>query len=101
MKTVRLSAMAEDDLLNAWLYVADESVSAADRLLWRIKEEADTLLLQPRMGRSRDELAPGLRSWPTRTPYIMFYFIDEEGIVIVRVLHHARDIQSFASWSEE
>ena len=46
------------------------------------------------MGRARNELARGIRSWPTSTPYILFYEVDEQGILILRVLHHARDIQA-------
>jgi plasmid stabilization system protein ParE len=54
--------------------------------------------MQPKMGRTRDELAAGLRSWPTSTPYILFYFLDTDGITIARVLHHARDMPAIWSW---
>jgi plasmid stabilization system protein ParE len=94
----RYSASAEDDLLEAWLYVAEDSIAAADRMLERIDAEIPTLLGQPLMGRARDELAPGLRSWATATPYILFYFADECGIVIARALHHARDIPAVEDW---
>lgn len=86
------AASAENDLLEAWLYVAKDSVTAADRMIERIEAEAVVLLGKPLMGRQRDELATGLRSWPTATPYILFYFPTEQGITIARVLHHARDI---------
>ena len=51
------------------------------------------LSLQPLMGHSRPELAGGVRSWPTSTRYILFYIPDDQGITVLRVLHHARDIQ--------
>ncbi len=35
----------------------------------------------------------GLRSWPTSTPYLLFYLADEVGITVLRVLHHARDVR--------
>ena len=92
MAKIRHSASAEQDLLEAWLYVAEDSLNAADRLLDQIDTETRTLLLQPNIGRVRDELAAGLRSWPTSTPYILFYFSDDDGITIARVLHHARDV---------
>ena len=92
MAAVLYSASAENDLLEAWLYVADNSVSAADRMLDQIETDATRLLDQPMMGRERRELAPGLRSWPTSTPYILFYIPTTQGITVVRVLHHARDI---------
>jgi len=98
VRKVRHSASAENDLLEIWLYVAEDSVDAADRLLDQIEIEARTLLMQPELGRTRNELAAGLRSWPTSTPYIVFYFVDDDGIVIARVLHHARDVPAIWNW---
>lgn len=101
MGKVRHSASAENDLLEAWLYIAEDSVDAADRLLDQIDSEVRKLLMQPKMGRTRDELAAGLRSWPTSTPYVLFYFVDADGITIARVLHHARDVPVIAYWPKQ
>jgi plasmid stabilization system protein ParE len=98
MGNVFYSASAENDLLEAWLYVAEDSVIAADRMLDQIEAEAIRLLDQPLMGRERNELSPGIRSWPTSTPYILFYFPDEHGVIVARVLHHARDIPAIEYW---
>jgi plasmid stabilization system protein ParE len=98
MGNVFYSASAENDLLEAWLYVAEDSVTAADRMLDQIEAEAIRLLDQPLMGRERNELSPGIRSWPTSTPYILFYFPDEHGVIVARVLHHARDIPAIEYW---
>lgn len=98
MGKVFYSTSAENDLLEAWLYVAEDSVTAADRMLDQIEAEAVRLLDQPMMGRERPELSPGIRSWPTSTPYILFYFPLEQGIVVARVLHHARDIPAIDHW---
>lgn len=86
---------AQSDLLEAWLFIAEENLVAADRLLDQIDREVSTLLLQPLMGRARPELATGVRSWPSSTPYILFYVADNNGVTVVRVLHHARDIRQF------
>ncbi len=64
---------ARADLLEAWLYIAEDNLSAADRILETIDQEAKALLNQPLMGRSRPELGSQMRSWPTSTPYILFY----------------------------
>lgn len=93
MSTVTLSQSAQTDLLEAWLYIAEENLLAADKLLDAINKEANTLALQPLMGRARPELADCLRSWPTSTPYLLFYLADEVGITVLRVLHHARDVR--------
>ena len=64
-----LTQSAQTDLLEAWLYIAEENQQAADRMLDAIEKEARTLLLQPLMGRAPPELADRVRSWPTPTPY--------------------------------
>jgi toxin ParE1/3/4 len=48
---------------------------------------------QPMMGRSRDGLAPGMRSSPIGR-YVVFYVPLDDGIDVVRVLHGARDIDA-------
>ncbi|UCV29970.1 type II toxin-antitoxin system RelE/ParE family toxin [Ferribacterium limneticum] len=98
MASVFYSVSAENDLLEAWLYVAADSVSTADRMLDQIEAEAIRLLDQPLIGHERNELAPGMRSWPTSKPYILFYFPNEKGIVVASVLHHARDIPAIDLW---
>ncbi|MBF0255054.1 MAG: type II toxin-antitoxin system RelE/ParE family toxin [Gammaproteobacteria bacterium] len=94
MTGVRLTASAKRDLLEAWLFIAEENPQAADGLLEAIDRESQILATQPQMGRLRPELAKGVRSWPTSTPYILFYEVEDEGILLLRVLHHARDIGS-------
>ena len=50
------------------------------------------------MGRARPELAAGLRSFPTQTPYILYHLPDDAGgIIVVRVLLHARDIEAIGT----
>ena len=98
MSTLRFSANAENDLLDAWLYVAEGSIDAADHLLEQIEADARKLLRYPHMGRLRDELAEGLRCWPGSTPYLIFYFELAGDITVARVLHHARDITALAGW---
>jgi toxin ParE1/3/4 len=45
------------------------------------------------MGRARDELAEGVRSFPTGR-YVIFYIPIDDGIDMVRILHSARDIDA-------
>ena len=96
MSTVLFAQSAQTDLLEVWLFIAEENLSAADKVLDTIEHEANTLATQPLMGRARPDLAEGIRSWPTSTPYILFYLAEADGITVVRVLHHARDVQSIA-----
>lgn len=94
MSAVRLTQSARTDLLEAWAYIAEHNLDAADGVLDAIEREALLLATQPLMGRARPELGAGLRSWPTETPYILFYETDADGITIIRALHHARDVQT-------
>jgi plasmid stabilization system protein ParE len=94
MSRIRFTNSAETDLLELWLTIAEDNLVAADESLDSIQSTVSLLATQPEMGRVRPELADGLRSFPTRTPYIIFYVPDEDGLLIVRVLHHARDIDA-------
>ena len=95
---LRYTDSAEGDLLDAWLYIAADNPEAADRVIETIEQEARLLLTHPGLGRERPELAAGLRSWPTTTRFILFYFIDTTGITIARILHHARDAGATENW---
>lgn|ERR687892_2015666 len=54
---------AETDLLEIWLYIAQDSPRAADRLLDRIEAQCRLLADNPRLGRPRPEIAPEARAW--------------------------------------
>jgi toxin ParE1/3/4 len=90
---VFFAGRAQRDLDEAWRYIAEESLRAADDVIATILREANVLASQPKMGRQRPELAKGLRSWPTSTSYILFYVLKGDDVVVVRVLHHTRDQQ--------
>lgn len=64
----------------------------ADAWIDRLDDKLRLLASQPLMGRSRDELAPGVRSMPIGR-YVIFYLPLHDGIDFVRVLHSARDIE--------
>jgi toxin ParE1/3/4 len=45
------------------------------------------------MGRERREPGPGIRSM-AMAPYVIFYEALVDGVMIVRVLHGARDVEA-------
>jgi toxin ParE1/3/4 len=94
MPRIRFTSSAETDLLELWLTIAEENLIAADESLDLIQSTISLLGTQLEMGRVRPELADGLRSFPTRTPYIIFYLPEADGLLVVRVLHHAQDIDA-------
>jgi toxin ParE1/3/4 len=90
MKPV-FSTLSRSDIRLIALHIADDNPSAAARWVDQIEEKCAKLARFPRMGRVRDELAPGLLSFPVGA-YLIFYRIAENHIEIIRVLHAARDI---------
>ena len=94
MATVNFAQSARTDLLEVWLFLAEENLNAADRVLETIEQEAGIRATQPLLGRARPALAQDIRTWPTSTSYTLFYVAESDGITVIRVLHHARDVQS-------
>ena len=93
MPTIRRTPEAERDLLTIWLSIAQDSPRAADGVLDILDEKFRLLAGQPALGPSREDLADGLRMFPTGR-YLIFYrpADPDDGIDIIRVLHSARDI---------
>lgn len=92
--SVRFARTAQTDLLELWCYVADDSLASADRLLDLIEADAQKLAPHPLMGRARPELGAGIRCWPTAYSYSLYYLADDEGVIVIRVLHQARDLRA-------
>ena len=91
MPKVITSAAAEADAEDIWRWVANDSVRSADRLADRFEEVAQMLAERPQSGRTRDDLAPGVRSFPIGA-YLLFYRPVRDGSEVARVLHGRRDI---------
>jgi toxin ParE1/3/4 len=93
MTQVIHTLQAEVDLLEIWVYIAENSTPAtADRFLDSIAEKCHLLTTAPVSGQDRSDLASQLRSSPIGN-YIIFYRGIEDGIEVIRVLHGARDIR--------
>jgi toxin ParE1/3/4 len=94
MPNVLLSHQAEIDLEEIWIFVATANSISADSVLDEIAQESEILALQPLMGRSRPDLQPKLRWWPSSTSYAIYYLPKPHGITVVRVLHQSMSIDS-------
>lgn len=94
MPNVLLSHLAEIDLEEIWIFVATANSISADSVLDEIAQESEILALQPLMGRSRPELQPKHRWWPSSTSYAIYYLPKSHGIMVVRVLHQSMFIDS-------
>jgi toxin ParE1/3/4 len=91
---------AEADLAEIWAYLALEASEAiATRLIETIQVRFDRLTNHPLSGPSRNELAPNLRA-TFHGSYVIYYLVRATEIVIVRVLHGARDARSMSERGE-
>ena len=93
MARVLKRPLAENDLDEIWLYIAQDNPDSADALLDKIEERCQALAQFPFIGTNRDELMPDLRSLPVGN-CLIFYMPIEDGIVVVRVLHGMRDVDA-------
>ncbi|WP_456378915.1 type II toxin-antitoxin system RelE/ParE family toxin [Thiolapillus sp.] len=84
--------LAEEDLLDIWLYIAQDNPITADAWVEHLGDAAWRLAENPGMGRLRPELLQNIRSFPVGD-YILFYQEFENGIELIRVLSACRDLE--------
>jgi len=91
MPRVRFTRAATADLKGIAGYIAADNPAAAKRFSEHVQKKCALLAEHPKAGRPRFDVKPGLRSSPLDR-YIIFYWAAEDGIIVARVLHSARDI---------
>jgi toxin ParE1/3/4 len=92
MAQVDLTLAARLDLQEIWDYIARDSQFQADRLIERFALKFDHLAQHTGLGRPRPELADACKSYPFGK-YCFYFRVTEAGILVLRVLHSARDIE--------
>jgi toxin ParE1/3/4 len=90
---LRMGPRTRADLKDVWRYVSPAGDDVADRHVRGIRKQCRMLARFPGVGRARDELAPGLRSFPV-SPFVIFFRVVDDAVEIVRVLHGARDFEA-------
>lgn len=91
MPRILRTAASRQDYSDIHSYIAADSLQNASSLLRRLDARLKLLSENTLMGRRRPELAENLRSFPEGN-YVIFYQPLEDGIILIRVLHSARDI---------
>jgi len=96
-----LTPRANADLGEIWIFIAADNPVQADDFIDLIDAKLQNLSRQPGLGRRREELAAGLRSFPVGR-YVIFYLQVQDCLQIVRILHGARDLDAvFADPNDE
>ncbi len=89
----RLRALARSDLESIWDFTLEEwGVDQAERYLSEVFACFDELAANPLLGRRRDEVKPGYRSFP-QGRHTVFYKIESDGIEIIGVVHQSADVE--------
>ena len=95
MNRYRLSDLAKEELINIWMYIAQDNPTAADQQLDTLHKKFQLLADNPGIGRRRQEFSSdNLHSFP-HDSYVIFYEPREKkSIEISRVLHETRNIET-------
>lgn len=91
MLELQFSPRAQHDLGEVVRYIGQDSREIAARYVHQLKSKCRTLAEFPQLGRSRDDLSPGLRSFPIES-YVVYYRTLDFGVRIERVLHGAMEV---------
>jgi len=91
MMQYRVSDAARAELDDIWFYIAQDDPDAADGFIRAVVSRFPTLVSMPYLGRAREDMSAGLRSFPVQK-YVIFYRPREDSVEIVRVLSGARDL---------
>jgi toxin ParE1/3/4 len=93
MADIELSAAALADLEDIYEYgAASFGIESADLYSRGFGAVFDRLRRYPRSGVTRPELGEGVRSMLYRQ-HRMYYIIRDAGVLVLRVIHGARDVQ--------
>ncbi len=91
----KLTQEADNDLDQIFDYTEIEfGFDQAVRYLTEMRMLFDKLVVTPQLGRTRIELKPHLFSI-THKKHIIFYSIEPDRILIIRILHSSRDLPKF------
>lgn len=89
-----MSAQAIADLEQIANYLGEKSPSASGRVIDELFRTFESLAAFPEMGESFDDLRPGLRLIVPAKPaasYAVFYCLQQDIVLVVGVIHSARD----------
>lgn len=94
MSRFRLTRLAEQDLETIAEFTASRwSDAQAIKYVAALQARFQWLAENPLLGRSRDDVAEGYRSFPQGS-HLIFYIVVDDRIVIIGVPHASMDIEA-------
>ena len=91
----KVSPEARLDLLSIWEFIARDDINTAERLTDRIEKAFRQLATFPKLGHKRADVytSEPVLFWPVGS-YVIVYRPEPRPILIVRVIHRARDLDA-------
>ena len=92
MPRVRIAQAAKEDLraIRTYSKLAFGAAAARD-YLEGLRQLFALLRVRPLAGAAEEDIGDGIRGFHYRS-HRVYYRPDDEGVLIVRILHHARDV---------
>lgn len=100
MPRLILTDQALEDLASVWSYIARDDPDAATRLIERIESATHRLEKYPWLG----EVDPRVGEYRRRLivgNYLVYYRVENESVIVLRVYHSARRIEDLFRDSHE
>ena len=94
---VRLSEESEADLNSIYDYIAVENPTRAASYVFELTEASHRLGDLPEMGRRREDLGEGLRSFSFRKRQVIIYEILADRVEILRIFSAGQDLGALLS----
>jgi toxin ParE1/3/4 len=94
MPRIQYTLPSREDLVEILRYLRQHSHQGARRVQLAIHNTFQLLAENPGIGENRDDFSKGIRSFPVEQyrHYLVFYRPLRDGIIVMRVLHGARDL---------
>ncbi len=96
MSAFDVSPAALHDLEEIRDYIAKDSPPRATKQIEKLYDRFHTLASMPGAGRLRPNLGADVRSFAI-APYVVFYRLQGDVVLVMRVLHGARDVDALFS----
>jgi toxin ParE1/3/4 len=95
MTRFRFTNEAVKDLEDIWVYTKQTwSLEQADRYYNLIVDEIEFIAINPKLGRSIDNVKAGYKSTKVKSHVVYYKQIEDDSILIVRILHQRMDSEN-------
>ena len=89
-----LTPQAKADLEGIWNYTVDNwGIDQADKYIRQLYNQFELLADNPDLGKKRDEVKAGYRSFPEGNHVIFYMLLPDKRIAIIGIPHQKEDVE--------